>query len=140
MLRFKQLLEWLKHFDRDKDLGSWFKEQPLPPVVFSTIRNSGKPPAIEEVKKSSLHFVSTQDKPKWVLFQCPCGCRDVITLSLQKTHRPHWSLSKSENNRPILYPSVWRDTGCLSHFWIHDGRIYWCHDTGTSPFKRSFSV
>ncbi|WP_425373246.1 DUF6527 family protein, partial [Klebsiella pneumoniae] len=28
--------------------------------------------------------------------------------------------------RPTLYPSIWRTTGCRSHFWVRIGRIHWC--------------
>ncbi|WP_368356434.1 DUF6527 family protein [Acidithiobacillus ferruginosus] len=78
----------------------------------------------------------TADKPKWALFKCPCRCGDVVTLSLQPVHRPHWRLTRTLTGRPTLYPSVWRDKGCLSHFWLRDGRVSWCADTGSSPDLR----
>ena len=99
------------------------------PVHFHEITLVAKPPSNEQVEASKLYYVVSGDKPKWSLFRCPCGCRSVITLSLQSAHRPHWSISTSSTRRPTLYPSVWRDTGCLSHFWVRDGRISWCFDT-----------
>lgn len=133
MSLFDKLLEWLKLFDHDKKSRDWFEQQPLPPVTFPGIRTVDKPPRNEEVEESTLYFVAAANKPKWVLFRCPCGCNSVITLSLQQIHRPRWSLRASQNNRPVLYPSVWRDVGCMSHFWIMDGRVYWCGNTGTPP-------
>ncbi|MDM9644782.1 DUF6527 family protein [Rhizobium sp. S163] len=29
-------------------------------------------------------------------------------------------------DRPTLHPSVWRNSGCRSHFWVRRGRIAWC--------------
>lgn len=136
MSHFDQLWEWLKHLDRGKELRLWFERQPLPSILFSNIRTVDNPPCNEEIEVGDFYLISPMNHPKWVLFRCPCGCNSVITLSLQKAHQPHWSAQKSVDNRPILFPSIWRDAGCMSHFWIHDGRVYWCHDTGTSPFAR----
>ena len=58
-------------------------------------------------------------------FRCPCGCGSVIELLLIKDATPHWSYIVDKNNRPSLYPSVWLKTGCESHFWLKNGRIYW---------------
>lgn len=56
---------------------------------------------------------------------CPCGCGEVIELMLLPNVRPRWELSIDHLNRPTLFPSVWRSTGCRSHFWIRNGHICW---------------
>jgi hypothetical protein len=38
---------------------------------------------------------------------------------------PHWTLSVDASGRPTLRPSVWRTTGCKSHFWIRNGQTVW---------------
>jgi hypothetical protein len=106
----------------------------LPSIHFQKINLVEKPPRNGEVQKNMLYLVAPNNRHKWVLFQCPCGCQSVITLSLQGAHNPHWTLAKSRADRPILSPSVWRDTGCLSHFLVNDGRIFWCA-TGKAPKK-----
>lgn len=103
-----------------------------------TIAEVEKPPKNVDIEKGKIYFVVPQAMPKWALLQCPCGCNAVITLSLQQVHIPHWSLTRSPSNLPNLYPSVWRDIGCYSHFWIKDGRILWCPDSGTKPRPRPF--
>jgi hypothetical protein len=108
-------------------------------VVFAAVTVVDAPPGNHDIQDGKLYFVRTADKPKWSLFLCPCGCRSVVTLSLQTVHWPHWRLSKTPAGRPTLYPSVWRDKGCLSHFWIRDGRVTWCFDTGTHPDQRGYS-
>lgn len=113
-----------------------FKKAKESPVVFSTIDIVEKPPKNEDISEGKFFFVMSSNKPKWSLFKCPCGCGDVITLSLQQVHRPHWCLTKSQADRPTLYPSIWRDKGCFSHFWLKDGSIFLCHDTGSSPYVK----
>lgn len=138
MSLFSQIFSWLGHSDHDEELRLWFKRQSLPPISFSNIKNVDKPPQLEDVEENTFYIVCPMSRPKWTLFLCPCGCNSVITLSLQHAHRPHWSLRQSANNRPILYPSVWRDIGCMSHFWINDGRVFWCGNTGSSPFEYDY--
>ncbi len=58
-------------------------------------------------------------------FHCPCGCGDVIELLLLSTVNPHWTLSVDRLDRPTLHPSVWKSTGCRSHFWVKNGQIIW---------------
>lgn len=60
---------------------------------------------------------------------CPCGCGARIHLSLVRTDTPHWSLAVDRAGRPTLYPSVWRTSGCRSHFFLRRGQIIWCGST-----------
>jgi hypothetical protein len=136
----KKIANWLSGlFKPDTTLNEQKKslKKIESPVVFSTVSIVEKPPKNEDVAEHEFFFVILSNKPKWSLFKCPCGCGDVITLSLQPVHIPHWCFTKSQAERPTLYPSIWRDKGCLSHFWLKDGRIFWCHDTGSSPFSKT---
>lgn len=65
-------------------------------------------------------------EPWSVGMRCPCGCGDVIELLLTHDVKPRWDLQIDDRNRPTLHPSIWRNTGCRSHFWVRDGRIHWC--------------
>jgi len=58
-------------------------------------------------------------------FTCPCGCGDAIELLLLPSIAPHWTLVLDQLKRPTLAPSIWRTTGCRSHFWVRSGRIIW---------------
>lgn len=141
MSRFERILNWFRDSRQQRELSLWFSRNPLPPVVFADIQRVDKPPSNEVIAEGAFYFVLSKNRPRWALFQCPCGCKNIITLSLQRVHSPHWAVQKSRNDRPNLTPSVWRDIGCMSHFWIHDGRVYWCHNSGTSPsdaFRNSF--
>jgi hypothetical protein len=115
------------------EMESWFAREPLPAISFPAIQSVTAPPSNENIKKNSFYVVSHAKAPRWILFQCPCGCGEVVTLSMQRVHRPRWYLRTSRNHRPNLQPSVWRDVGCMSHFCINDGRVFWCANTGRPP-------
>jgi len=127
------LLRWLGLEITETELDAWVARQPPPAISFQEIKDVASPPPDEAVEPGVFFRVMRGDKPKWVLFQCPCGCRTVITLSLQLAHRPHWGAHRSKQHRPSLRPSVWRDVGCFSHFVVDDGRVYWCADSGSPP-------
>tara|TARA_R110002020_G_scaffold69730_9_gene181452 strand:- start:25466 stop:25798 length:333 start_codon:yes stop_codon:yes gene_type:complete len=67
------------------------------------------------------------DGDDWsVGMRCPCGCGDTIELMVLEEARPRWDITVDSARRPTLHPSVWRKTGCRSHFWLRRGRIHWC--------------
>jgi len=57
---------------------------------------------------------------------CPCGCEEIIELNLLPQARPRWSFTEHKNGAITLEPSVWRRSGCRSHFILRDGLIHWC--------------
>lgn len=59
------------------------------------------------------------------VMRCPCGCGDDIVINLDSRTGPAWRLYRSRKGI-TLYPSVWRDSGCGSHFIIWRGKIFWC--------------
>jgi len=105
----------------------------LPEVVFNGVVVLQKTPTDSSVRPKEFIEVIYRTTPMWVLFKCPCACGETISLPLQTSHSPHWTVSLSESGRPDLYPSVWRKNGCKSHFWIEDGRVIWCADSGVAP-------
>lgn len=71
--------------------------------------------------------LARDDGDDWsVGMRCPCGCGETIELMILEEARPRWDVSLNASSRPSLHPSVWRRTGCKSHFWVKDGRIHWC--------------
>ncbi|WP_246389557.1 DUF6527 family protein [Aminobacter niigataensis] len=68
-----------------------------------------------------------EDNEDWsVGFRCPCGCGEAIELAVMDGAAPRWDVAVDGKGRPTLRPSVWRQRGCRSHFWVHKGRIHWC--------------
>ena len=60
-----------------------------------------------------------------VAMACPDGCGEQLTVNLDPRAGPAWRLFKTEVNMS-LFPSVWRETGCLSHFIVWRSKIFWC--------------
>lgn len=71
-------------------------------------------------------------KNKWACFPCPCGCGKITKLSLNQARRPRWKVRVDRLNRPTISPSVRQTAGCLSHYWVRDGRVEWCRDTASA--------
>jgi hypothetical protein len=57
---------------------------------------------------------------------CPDGCGEQLTINLDPRTGPAWRFFNEPGARVSLYPSVWRDTGCKSHFIVWNSRVYWC--------------
>jgi len=71
--------------------------------------------------------LAREDDEDWCVgMRCPCGCGDTIELLVIAEAKPRWDVSADREGRPTLSPSVWRKTGCRSHFWLRHGRVQWC--------------
>jgi hypothetical protein len=71
--------------------------------------------------------LAREDGDDWTIgFRCPCGCGETIELAVIEGARPRWDFSADAKGKPTLSPSVWRQIGCRSHFWLRGGRIQWC--------------
>ena len=62
-------------------------------------------------------------QPRWLLLKCPCGCDDEIPINLDRRAGKAWRIYGDTDEHLTLFPSVWRDTGCLSHFIIRNSNI-----------------
>jgi len=65
---------------------------------------------------------------------CPDGCGDVLTINLDKRAGPAWRIYLDRRGLS-LYPSVWRDSGCGSHFIVWRNRILWCDTSDESDVE-----
>lgn len=72
-------------------------------------------------------FYIVQDglEPESLAFKCPCGCSSIIILNLLKDASPKWEFEITLENNLIVLPSIWRTTGCKSHFFVTDSKIKW---------------
>lgn len=98
-------------------------EQPirLKHLVYIEDLADAQTPAEDEIL-----LVGTNDRPKWAVLACPCGCGHVLNVNLMSSHYPHWRMMKNYDGTISLRPSLWvRDAKCVSHFFIHRSRIAW---------------
>lgn len=77
-------------------------------------------------KKKTLYIVCEDSVPWHLSMLCPCGCQSTLHMNLLPDERPFWTLSFDDKHNITLHPSVWRQVGCCSHFWIRRSKIYWC--------------
>jgi hypothetical protein len=61
--------------------------------------------------------------PRWLILACPCGCGAELPVNLDRRAGPAWRLYESPKGRSV-YPSVWRDTDCKSHFIVWRDEIF----------------
>lgn len=59
------------------------------------------------------------------VMSCPDGCGETLTINLDPRTDKAWRYYKRRNQISI-FPSVWRDTGCKSHFIVWNHTIVWC--------------
>jgi hypothetical protein len=60
---------------------------------------------------------------RWAVMFCPCGCGDTLRINLDGRAGPAWRVWRDARGVTI-YPSVWRDAGCGSHFIVWDSRVW----------------
>lgn len=60
-----------------------------------------------------------------VVMSCPDGCGATLTINLDDRTDKAWRFYR-KRNQVSIFPSVWRDTGCGSHFIVWNHNIVWC--------------
>ena len=60
-----------------------------------------------------------------LVMACPDGCGELLTINLDERAGKAWR-AYGANDGLSLFPSVWRETGCKSHFILWRSKIYWC--------------
>jgi hypothetical protein len=99
---------------------SLFRRKPRPWATQTTDEIPEKPLA------ETVYLVGEGEYLWFVAFVCPCGCRELIQLNLLPDTCPRWGIVRNPDGTVTLAPSVWRTTGCRSHFFLRQGRIDWC--------------
>jgi hypothetical protein len=89
------------------------------------VDSMGAARTIVETSEETLALVE-RGKVRSVLFQCPCGCKDVLVINLDRKAGMAWRY-RLRQGRLTLLPSVWRTSGCESHFVLWENRVWWCY-------------
>lgn len=76
--------------------------------------------------------VVERGRPRSIVLSCPDGCGEVITINLDPRGGPAWRLYVSRKG-VTLYPSIWRESGCGSHFIVWNSKIFWCDAWDEDP-------
>lgn len=111
-------------------IKSWFsrRARPLQTVYLKEIPETLAPAEV---------YVLGEGSHKWfVAMLCPCGCGDSVEVSLLPDAEPRWSLTEHRDTTISLMPSIWRRSGCKSHFFLRRGLIEWCGNGNGSLSKK----
>jgi hypothetical protein len=78
-------------------------------------------------------------RPRSLVMNCPCGCRDEIVINLDDRVGFPWRLYQDSRGL-TLFPSVWRESGCRSHFIVWHDAVLMCGGiwTAEEPTDQSF--
>lgn len=79
----------------------------------------------ENVKNKAIYIVGSEKYPWLIVFNCPCGCNNLIQLNLLKDAIPCWRFQISKTKKVTIFPSIWRKKDCKSHFFIRKSKIDW---------------
>ena len=111
MTLFSRLLSW---FARFIGRGPWLIE------VLEDMPDVARP--------NRVYLVGEPGSPWAAAFLCPCGCDDLVKLSLLSEDDPSWIASGATGDQASLHPSIWRIRGCRSHFFIKAGKVIWAKE------------
>ena len=70
--------------------------------------------------------VLRRDHARAVLFMCPDGCGDLLTVNVDPGAGRAWRLREGSEGNITLMPSIWRTSGCNAHFIVWRSQIWWC--------------
>lgn len=60
-----------------------------------------------------------------LVMRCPDGCGEILSVNLDARSGPAWRLYQKRGEWS-LFPSIDKTSGCLSHFILWHGRVFWC--------------
>ena len=86
-------------------------------TLFIRARVTSRANASAYLKQPGDAVIVDRQGPRWLVLSCPCGCGAEVPVNLDRRAGPAWRIYESPKGTSI-YPSVWRDTDCKSHFII----------------------
>jgi Family of unknown function (DUF6527) len=93
------------------------------------LRPTWRSEAVEELPEKLVHgriyLVGDERNPWSASFTCPCGCKAPISISLIHDDQPSWTVKYHTSEEITFHPSIWRNKGCKSHFFVRYGKIVW---------------
>jgi hypothetical protein len=82
---------------------------------------------LPDILDPSAVYILGEGKYLWfAAMLCPCGCGELLQMSLLPEAKPRWRLIEHKDQTISLYPSIWKKAGCHSHFFLRRGQVEWC--------------
>ncbi len=104
-------------------LWTWLRQRLGGPQRYAVVRSAELP---DQPDPKTIYLTGDGEEPWFVEFFCPCGCNETLHLSVLMEGRPRWTVTHHSDGTITLAPSVWRQVGCRSHFWVRRSRVQWC--------------
>lgn len=104
-----------------------------PPARFVRFRGTGeyRDEAERLLEKPGDTAEVFRGRVRSLLVKCPDGCGLTIVVNLDPRADKAWQMD-IRKNECTLYPSVWLNDGCKSHFVVWRDHIVWCDRFTTS--------
>lgn len=80
--------------------------------------------ASDHLKSVGDAVLVERGRPRLLVLSCPCGCGEELPINLDTRAGLAWSLYRGPHSGLSLFPSVWRESGCKSHFIIWRDRMF----------------
>jgi hypothetical protein len=110
-----------------KLIDGWRRRRRTSPRIDELTFHEGHATMPEQIPRHTLAIVGTLERPKWAVFECPCGRGHQLALNLSPRAFPFWTVTQYEHG-PSLSPSVDSHRPARCHFWLRDGRVNWVYD------------
>lgn len=116
------MLKWISNWFAQ--LRDWWRGRPRRNDFAGVVIIDASADATNDLRAWKLVLVGTPEKAKWLRFECPCRCGEILALNLMRSHSPHWVCERHVDGTLTVHPSV-DATKCGSHFWIRRSVIHW---------------
>ena len=74
-----------------------------------------------------------RDVHRSLVFKCPSGCEDVLTINLDSRAGVAWRMRITQGGVTLM-PSIWRTEGCRAHFVLWNSTVWWCRFEDEDPW------
>lgn len=92
----------------------------IPLRLVSVVPSRGQ--ATSLLQKAGDAVLVERGSPRLLVLACPCGCGEQFPVNLDPRSGPAWHLYKKHGSISV-FPSVWRESGCRSHYIIWRSKI-----------------
>ena len=79
----------------------------------------------ERINENTIYIIGEKRNPWFLVFECPCGWKELIQLNILKDANPRWKYKINWKSELFVSPSIWRAKGYRSHFLLKGSRIDW---------------
>jgi hypothetical protein len=112
----------------DTIIDWWRRRRWSTPRYITTCRYNLMSDVPELPPRRTVAIVGQPDRPKWLVFACPCGHAHRIAVNLSARRNPHWTLT-TDDGAIGVWPSIDSlipERRC--HFWLKHGTVQWADD------------